>query len=177
MKLAALILALASTSALATDGTINFYGQIKGGTCPIEIIDPISGSVSNLVQLGSVLATQFSGPGSEAGSRAFGMRITPGTNCTIAPGSTASMTFTSLQGGAGSGGTLYGLKPGGAEGVAISIKDRSGNVVPNGVASADFPLSDTDPTNINFLAAYQATTGSVTPGPAEADITFSVAIN
>jgi len=48
-----LALSLAATSAFAFDGTINFSGKISSATCPIEIVNPESGAVSNLVTLGS----------------------------------------------------------------------------------------------------------------------------
>jgi type 1 fimbria pilin len=172
-----LALGLAATSAFAVDGTINFSGRISSATCPIEIVNPESGAVGNLVPLGAVDAGVFTGVGSEGGGRGFQMRITPGSNCVMDPSKlNATVTFTSVQGG---GGNHYGIKPvaGAARGVAVAIKDHTNTLVQNGTASAVYPLSETDPTLMYFTAMYIATAAAVTPGPADADVNFRVDIN
>ncbi|WP_166367100.1 fimbrial protein [Pseudomonas akapageensis] len=175
--LISLALGLASTSAFAYDGSINFYGQVKGGTCPIEIIDPVSGSPLSRIQLGNVTPAQFPSVGSEAAARPFSMRITPGASCTVAAGESATVAFTPLYGGAGTGGTLYGLKPGGATGLALAIKDRTGALVDNGADSTAYPLSETDPTDMLFTALYKSTAATIGAGVAETDISFLVSVN
>jgi type 1 fimbria pilin len=172
-----LALGLAATSAFATDGTINFSGKITSATCPIEIVNPESGAVGNLVPLGSVDAGQFTGAGTEGGGRGFQMRITPGSTCVMDPTKLkATVTFTSVQGG---GGDHYGIKPvsGAAKGVAVAIKDNTNTLVKNGTKSAIYPLSQNDPTLMYFTAMYIATAATVTPGPADADVNFRVDIN
>lgn len=69
-------LGLASSAAFANTGSINFYGQVHAGTCPIEIIDPSSGLPVARVNMGNVSVSQFKATGDEAASRAFGMRVT-----------------------------------------------------------------------------------------------------
>ena len=172
-----LALSLVATASFAYDGVINFSGKISSATCPIEIVNPESGSVSNLVSLGEVDAGEFSGAGSEGGGRAFQMRITPGSNCVLDPSKlNATVTFRSVQGG---GGDYYGLKPvaGAAKGIAVAIKDNTGTLLKNGTASAIYPLSETDPTLMYFTALYIATASTVAAGPAEADAEFRVDIN
>ncbi len=171
-----LAISVVATSASALDGTINFAGKINSATCPIEIIDPVSGQPGNLVELGEVDVSEFAGQYSEAGGRGFQMRITPNTTCIITGPANATVTFTSVQGGAGA---YYGLKPlpGAARGVAIALRDTSGNLLPGGSASAVYPLSDTDPTLMYFSASYIATGATVTAGPANADVSFRVDIN
>lgn len=172
-----LALGMATTSVFATEGTINFSGKISSASCPIEIVNPESGAVSNLVPMGEVDAGTFSGVGTEGGGRAFQMRITPGSNCTLDPAKlNATVTFNSVQGG---GGDHYGIKPvpDAAKGVAVAIKDHEQNLVKNGTASALYPLSETDPTLMYFTASYIATAAAVTPGPADADVSFRVDFN
>lgn len=177
----ALPLLLAGTQAFANTGTINFSGKINGSTCPIEIINPDSGAIGNLVQMGAPLVSDFGAVGSEAGGRSFAMRVSGGAACGLDPDNpnTATVTFTGVQGGAGPGGTLYAIKTigGAATGIAVALKDRSGSLVNNGEASAEYPLDALDPTDMYFTAVYKSTAATVTAGAADADIAFVVNIN
>ncbi|QCI11376.1 type 1 fimbrial protein [Pseudomonas putida] len=174
--LIALGLGLASTTAFANTGSINFYGQVHAGTCPIEIIDPASGLPVARINMGNVSASQFVNVGDEAASRAFGMRVTPGAGCVVAPGSNANVTFTGAYGGAGAGNALYALEPGGAADLALIIKDNAGTPITNGTASKDYPLDATNPTTMIFSAAYVSTGAGVTAGRANTDVQFFVDI-
>lgn len=172
-----LALGLAATSAFALDGTINFSGKITSATCPIEIVNPDSNAVGNLVTLGAVDAGDFRGVGTEGGGRGFQMRLTPDSTCVMDDTKlNATVTFTSVQGG---GGDHYGIKPvaGAARGVAVAIKDNTNTLVKNGTASAVYRLSEDDPTLMYFTALYIATAATVAPGPADADVNFRVDIN
>lgn len=172
-----LALSVAVTSAFATTGTINFSGKITSATCPIEIVNPESGVVGNLVPMGEVDASAFTSVGTQAGGRGFQMRITPSSNCVMDPDKlNATVTLTSVQGG---GGDYYGVKPvsGAATGVAVAIKDFTGALVPSGSTSAIYPLSATEPTLMYFVASYISTQATVSAGPADADVNFSVDIN
>ena len=174
-------LLLAGTSAFANTGTINFNGKINGSTCPIEIVNPDSGAVGNLVQMGAPRVADFPNLGAEAGGRSFSMRVPGGAACGIDPENpnTASVTFTGVQGGAGADGSLYAIKTvgGAATGVAVALKDRSGNPVKNGEASAAYPLNAVGATEMFFTAVYKSTAPAVTPGAADADVSFVVKIN
>jgi len=172
-----LALGLVATSAFATTGTINFAGRISSATCPIEIVNPESGAVSNLVPLGTVDSGHFSGVDSEVGGRGFQMRLTPGSTCVMDPTKlNATVTFTSVQ---GANGDYYGIKngAGAASGVAMAIRDKTNQLVKPGTASSVYPLSETDPSLMYFTALYVATSTTITPGPAEADVNFRVDIN
>lgn len=172
-----LVLSFAVNSAFATTGTINFAGKISSATCPIEIVNPETGLVGNFVPMGEVDASAFTSVGTQGGGRGFQMRITPGSNCVMDPTKlNATVTFTSVQGG---GGDHYGVKPvsGAATGVAVAIKDFTGTLIPSGSTSAIYPLSETDPTLMYFFASYISTLATVSAGPADADVSFSVNIN
>ena len=123
-----LALSFSVNSAFATTGTINFAGKITSATCPIEIVNPETGVVSNHVPLGEVDVSAFTSVGIQAGGRGFQMRITPSSVCVMDPGKlNATVTFTSVQGG---GGDHYGVKPvlGAAKGVAVAINDLTGTL-------------------------------------------------
>lgn len=81
----AILLGLASNAAFANTGSINFYGQVHAGTCPIELIDPSTGLPLSRINMGNVSVSQFAAIGDEAASRAFGMRVTPGNGCVVTP--------------------------------------------------------------------------------------------
>ena len=168
-------LGLASNAAFANTGSINFYGQVHAGTCPIVIIDPEFGTPAARIKMGNVNVSEFTTVGSEAATRTFGMRITPGSGCVVTAG-TANVTFTGAYGGAGTGGALYALEPGGSTNLALIIKDNTGAPVNNGSPSNDFPVDDTDPTTLIFTAAYKSTGAAVTPGAANTDVQFLVDI-
>jgi len=173
-----LVMGLAATSAFAVDGRINFTGRINSTTCPIDIINPENGgSPSNLVSLGWVDAKDFKGVGDTAGHRSFQMRLTPDSVCVLDPLKlNATVTFNSVYGG---GGDHYGLKPLGspATGVAVAIRDVTGAYVKNGTASSVYRLDASKPTLMDFSAMYIAIKDTVTPGPADSDVEFTVAIN
>lgn len=170
----ALALGLASNAAFAT--SINFYGEVHAGTCPIEIIDPSTDRPVARINMGNVSVSQFENTGDEAASRAFGMRITPGGGCTITSGSKAKVTFTGAYGGAGTAGALYALEPDSAENLALTIKDNAGTPVVNGQPSKEYPLDDAKPTTMIFSAAYKSVGTAVTAGSANTDVQFLVDI-
>jgi len=168
---------LASGSALANTGSINFYGKVDSSTCPIEIVDPDTGAVSNRLDMGTVFPYQFRGPGTEAGNRSFGLRIDP-TKCTVSPAKSAYITFNSRYGATGIGNADYGLKTGAgnATGLGLRIRDFNNSVVEHGQESTGYSLSDTDITTIGFNASYIATASTVDTGAAVTDIEFVVDI-
>ncbi|RII76143.1 fimbrial protein [Pseudomonas monteilii] len=178
MKALALAFGLASVSqlALANNGSINFYGQVYAGTCPIVIIDPETGLPTSRIFMGNVNAAQFKQVDDEAADRTFGLRLTPGSGCILVPGAHASVTFTGSYGGAGASGTLYALEPGSAEGLALIIKDDLDKPVDNAIASKQYPLDDSKPTTMLFSAAYKAVDTQVTAGFANTDVQFRVDI-
>ncbi|MFK3910294.1 fimbrial protein [Pseudomonas monteilii] len=173
-------LGLASSTAFAAEagrGSINFYGQINSGSCPIEIIDPSTGLPVARINMGNVNAAQFGNVGAEAAQRTFGMRLTPG-GCSVQANQSALVTFTGAYGGAGAGGTLYALEPvlGSATNLALVIRDSKGKPIFNGQQSNAFPIDATDPTTIIFSAAYQSTGAPVSAGSANTDVAFVVDI-
>ncbi|MBP0940380.1 fimbrial protein [Pseudomonas alliivorans] len=173
----AVILNTASMSTFANSGTINFTGSITSTTCPIQIIDPVTGNpTGSLVNIGTVSASQFTVAGQEVGNRGFGLRLIPGGGCTVNAGDTAAVTFTGVK---DTTGDYFAFKPvnGPASGVVASIRDDKGALVANGKASRDFDLDVTAPTDMMFYVAHRSTSATVTAGSTEADVRFTIAIN
>jgi major type 1 subunit fimbrin (pilin) len=173
-------LSLAAAPAFASTGTINFAGDITATTCPIEIVNPESGAVGNLISMGTVTASQFTAAGTERNQRFFSMRINPtGPGCALdADVTDANVTFQPVHGAAGAGNVYYGLKPvtGSATGVALVVKDRAGTRIVPGAASIDYPISATETRDLLFSASLiRVGDPAVTAGPAQADVNFSVA--
>jgi major type 1 subunit fimbrin (pilin) len=173
-----LIFGLFASSVFATTGTINFQGKITAVSCGIEVVDPETGAPgAGRVNMGSVEASRFTAAGQEYGGKGFILRVIPGAGgCTIAPDSTARVTFT---GAADPSGVHYAFKPttDAAKGVVAVIKDKSGTNLGNGSESAEYNLAEKDPTDMRFDVYYRSTAEAVSPGPAEADVAFVVAIN
>ncbi|MEX5343654.1 fimbrial protein [Pseudomonas sp. I2] len=174
--LAALALGLASSAAVANTGNINFHGTVTpGGTCPIEIVEPGSGgTILPRVVIGNFHPSYFDTVGKRTPHIPFALRVTPGAGCTINPGEQGYVTFSPLHGPSGT--DLYALRPGGAEGLALAIQDKSRTNLAPDAESAGYALDDTKPTDMLFYAMYQATNATVTPGYAAADVTFLVDI-
>ncbi|MNF52752.1 Type-1 fimbrial protein, A chain precursor [compost metagenome] len=174
-----LALALAGQAAFALTGTINFQGRIDSVTCPIDVIDPVTGAPGGPILIGYTYTDKFPNVGDESVGKTFQLKITPGAGCTVPPGSTAAtVTFSSVHGGVGPGNELYGLKPltGVATGLGVAIKDNLGALIPNGGTSKSYPISITDPSTMAFHAVYKSHAATVTAGPAEADVNFTVNI-
>ena len=174
-----LAMALAGQMALANTGTINFQGRIDSVTCPIDVIDPVTGAPGGPILIGYTYTDKFSSVGDESVGKTFQLKLTPGGGCVVPPGSTAAtVSFSSVHGGVGPGNTLYGLKPltGVATGLGVAIKDNEGGLIPHGGTSKQYPISITDPSTMAFHAVYKSHAATVTAGPAEADVNFTVNI-
>ena len=177
IKFAALaVVGVISQAALATDGTVNFTGDIVDAPCSIA---PSSQNMT--VPLGKVSRTVFEG--ATAGIAVVGKKSTPGKfkidlfSCG-ATAKGASVTFsgvadlddaTSLR-LANAGQVGVGL----ASGVAIELGNSAGTKIPLGSPSADYILSLGD-NALNFQAAYVATKAAVTTGPANSVAQFTIA--
>lgn len=169
-----LLAAMAGTSAIAdtSTGQINFTGNINANTCPIDPIDPGTGAPGP-INLGDVAAVDFGGVAdTEVGGREFALRVKDGAVCGFADGDTATVTFTSTHGSAGTDGKYYGIQTGGASGVALMIKDNEETHIDSGTPSKAYPLNATGETRMIFHTKYRSTSSTVTAGPVIANINF-----
>jgi type 1 fimbria pilin len=165
----------AGATAFANTGTINLEGKITSGTCPIEVINPGDGSTGSTVKMGSVPASLFNAVGDEYNGKSFVLRISDPSTCGLTPGTPATATVT-FNGAAD--GDYFAIAPGvdSATGVAINIRDKSGNPVKPGTASVAYDVHETLPTDMAFHAAYRSTAATVTPGVASTSVQFVVDI-
>lgn len=175
-----LALAMVAGTAAAADpvsGTIYFTGEIKSGTCAIEVTNPGSPPGSP-IYLGQHTAANFKSVGDELGTQAFTLRVDPSAGCTIEDG-VATVNFTSQDGADSINPQLHSLRPGSAAGIAVAIRDdRDKRVLGYGDDSVDFATQDGKPLTMQFTAGYMSTlaAASITSGDAYADVNFTVTL-
>lgn len=170
-----LALILAAAPASANSGTIFFAGEIRAGSCPIEVVDPISGAVGTTVPMGIANVADFAGVNAEANERRFGLRV---PDSCVANAGDMTVNFVSQAGPTGAGAAFYGLRSGAssAGGLALTLKDaRTGTAIAHGAESAPYVVAVGKGVDMQFLAAYRST-AAVTPGSVNADINFTVTL-
>lgn len=173
-RLIAAALVLASGSALANSGSIQFRGQITGATCPIDIVDPsVPGVPTPVINVGTFSDDYFDANGKKTPGRPFALWIRDGASCGFNPTDEVDVTF-SGQDGETANHYLLKQGPGMAEKIALAIIDRSQNEVKPGTASMKYPVNDQGETQLNFNAALVSTDNNVVPGGVAADISFVV---
>ncbi|PWB30715.1 pilus assembly protein [Pseudomonas sp. SDI] len=174
----ALTLGLASTSAFAADGQINFSGEITNGTCAVEVVDPGSNNPTNQIGLGEFRAGFFTAANVTTYPHPFQLRVTPGGGCIPGTNKKATVTFSTPYTASG---THYGVRPGltnPATGIAVAIRDpRTGTFVAHGTPSADFDLAPGSASIMSFDAMLISTAAAVTAGSVEADVELVITPN
>lgn len=172
---AALAMGLSST-AFADTGTIHFHGKINSGACSIEVVDPLTGGKMDRIPMGDVASGRFTAAGIESNPRPFALRVTPTAAGTSPSCDTSTnkgyVTFKGAFGSTGAAGNLHALQAGGASNLGLAIKDKAGTLIANGSQSIAYDLDDTDPTDMLFYAAYQATALPVGAGEANTSVHF-----
>lgn len=165
--------AAASTAhALPDTGTILFTGKVTGNTCSIEIVDPSNGAILNPITLPDGDASKLSGAvDNESGALRFGISITAGASCDPT-GMKGVVSFSGIDGPAGTGDTLHALHAGSAAGVALAIKDENRTIIPWGAESKEYDLADTGKSTMVFYANLRATAATVSAGPVNATVPF-----
>ena len=161
------------TSANASNGSVIFEGKITADTCPI-IISPPSGAIGSAVDMGELPASVFKTSGEEYNKRRFELVVEDGAAC----GFNSNKATVTFDGTADGSGDYFAVTPtnDGAKNVAIALRDRTGNSVAPGSASAEYDLKDTGESRMAFDATYRATAIPVKPGAASATIRFTVDI-
>lgn len=165
--LLAIAFGLASSTAFADTGTITFAGSIKpGGTCPIDLVIPGTGTSIPRLEMGSLRAEDFPATGSKSKLVRFALKVTPGAGCVVGT-QDGYVTYKPVYDTAGT--KLYGLDridPDAAKGIALAILDRAQNYVEPNKESIAYPLDDTLPSEMDFFAHYESTANTVEPGHA-----------
>lgn len=159
---------LASQSAFAYDGEINFNGEVVDTPCSIA---PASQKIT--VPLGKVTKSTFTAAGTKSTPAKFSIDLL-GCGAT-AKGAAITFTGTAdatvkddLRVGVGGVDGSY------ATGVAVELQDSAGTKIPLGTASGNYTLVPGD-NSLKFQAAYVSTGPAVTVGQANATAQFTVA--
>lgn len=175
--LLAIAFGLASSTAFADTGTITFAGSIKpGGTCPIDLVIPGTGTSIPRLEMGSLRAEDFPATGSKSKLVRFALKVTPGAGCVVGT-QDGYVTYKPVYDTAGT--KLYGLDridPEAAKGIALAILDRAQNYVEPNKESIAYPLDDTLPSEMDFFAHYESTANTVEPGHANVLVEYTFAL-
>ncbi|QAV24880.1 type 1 fimbrial major subunit FimA [Proteus hauseri] len=161
----------ASAATVVNGGKVNFTGQIVNAACAVS-----AKSMNQTINIGQYRTAQFDSLGKTAGDTGFSIDL-EACDTTVAQNASASFSGVSdandktvlavrniTSGGAGA-----------ATGVGVEITDHTGKVLtPDGsVFSTAKQLIDGANT-LDFVARYKSTLDTVTPGQADADVTFKM---
>lgn len=160
--------ALLINNAYATDGTINFTGEITDQACQLA-----QGSDALQVNLGKVSKAALPTVGTTTASTKFTIKL---IDC---PASITS-AFITFDGTPYSGDNqVLALKDeaGVATGVGIQLTDEMNTVVPLYTKSKSYALKPSTENNLDFSARYIAKSAVITSGPANSNAVFTVSYN
>ncbi|MFG0841002.1 fimbrial protein, partial [Pseudomonas sp. FYR_5] len=149
-----------------------FEGRITPETCPIEIVNPGDGNVSDRVAMGEIPMGRFPAANVEVRGASFNIRVPDKTVCGISEDN----AFVKFDGAADASGDYFsiGTSAGTAENISIVIRDSSKASIKPGGTSVDYPLNATGPTDLRFDAYYRSTASTVTHGLASAQVRYTV---
>ncbi|MBG3012987.1 type 1 fimbrial major subunit FimA [Proteus faecis] len=160
---------IASAATIVNGGKINFTGQIVNAACAVS-----AKSMNQTINIGQYRTAQFDSVGKTVGNTDFSIDL---EECDTTVAKNASASFSGVSDSndktvlAVSNITTGGA--GAATGVGIEITDHTGKILsPDGsVFSTAKQLIDGANT-LNFVARYKSTLDTVTPGQADANVTF-----
>lgn len=156
-----------SQIAHASDGTINFTGEVLDAACTVDV-----GATSALaVDLGKVQKSAFTGDGSTADATKFTLKLS-------ACPETITKATVKFDGTAYSGdNTVLALTSGTgvATGVGIQLMDATNTVVPLFTDSSAYTLVKDDENDLDFYARYIQKGADVVAGKANATASFTIA--
>lgn len=163
-----------ASAATVTGGTVHFTGQIVNAACAVS-----ADSVDQTVKMGQFRTANFTAVGTRSNAVPFTIKL---EDCDSSVSTTAAasfygnldavdptvLTISNIAGGAA----------GTASGVGIELSDHTGKVLKPDGSVFSTAQNLVDGSNVlNFTARYKSTTGSVTPGEADADATFKMQYN
>lgn len=155
----------------ASDGNINFIGEIKDSTCTIG--DGLGNDLD--IYLGTPSVASFKSVASTSSAARFDISL---TDC---PASVPSVSV--AFGGIADINTTEILKinegPSAATGVGIRIEEADGTqIILNKTDNlVDHPVESDMSVTMNYVAKYESTLSSVTPGDANATAQFTIMYN
>ena len=165
MAMAGIMLFGVMQSAIASDGTINFTGEITDETCTVD-----TGSQNLTVNLGKVSKSSLDGAaGKKSSPTGFQLKL---TSCP-ATVTGATVKFDGTSDSNNSNLLKLTQESGVATGVGIEIADKTGTAIPLYSESMVYALAEGSNT-LNFVARYVSTLASVTTGPANGVTQFTL---
>lgn len=161
---------LSISHAIAYDGTVKFVGQVLDTACTVDI----GANNTMTVDMGSVYKTAFTNAGDEASTTKFTLRL---INCPSSVMS-ARVKFDGVNHSGNTDLLALSADPGSASGVAIRLMtaDRAPLGL-NQINGYSYSLLDMVDNQLDFYAAYVATSVPVVPGVVNAVANFTVNYN
>lgn len=159
---------LATITANATSGVINFTGNIQTAACTVS-----TASQNQEVQLGNVAAADFTATGATTANGKISVVLSACPESVTA----AAVSF----GGPAdqNNGNLLALSASStAKNVAIALfESDSSTAIPLATKTRSFPVTASAETTLTYFARYQSTAPTVTEGSANAAADFTVLYN
>jgi len=166
IAVAATIFSGMSSLSYASDGNLNFTGEITNNPCTV-----VGDSGANVnVMLGKVSQTSFANAGDEAAATSFALKLTNCSNVT-----SAQVSFDGASDAVNK--SLIKLSAGAdaATGVGIGIYEANGStLIPLFSKSKEVAVKE-GAAQFDFVAKYVATSKDVKAGSANGSATFTVA--
>ncbi|MGN7790329.1 fimbrial protein [Enterobacter sp. 22452] len=159
---------LLTSLAQASDGTINFTGEILDSACTVDI----GTDNTMIVDLGKVAKTAFTGVGSTASAHSFKLNL---TDCPDTVTSTTVM-FDGIAYAGDDTALALTADEGVATGVGVQISDAAQNVISLFTPSPSYTLVAGDNV-LPFVARYIQKGAAVTAGPANSVTQFTLNYN
>lgn len=169
IALAASAAVASSFSASATDGTVNFTGEISSQTCTID--GSTTGTTAKTVVLPRVAATSLSTVGQTSGRTGFTLAM---TECS---GSSALVRFEQRASVDAATGNLINQTAGGSN---VQVQILNASFSPINLQTNDGSLStaiSNKAANLQFYAQYIAATAAATAGKVTSNVQFSMDYN
>lgn len=159
---------LSSASVLASDGTVNFTGEVLDSACTVDI-----GANNTMnVDMGKVAKTAFTGKGSTASYTKFDLKL---TKCP-ATVTSATVKFDGTADAGDNSVLALTVEEGVATGVGIQLSDSADKVVSLGSPTSSVTLAAGDNV-LPFYARYIQQAAAVTAGPANSVAQFTLNYN
>ncbi|MCY1697934.1 fimbrial protein [Lelliottia sp. SL45] len=164
---ALIVAGMFNSAAMASDGTINFTGDIVNAPCVVS-----TGTQNQNVNLGQVKSSVFAKAKDSSTYKDFKIIL---EECTTTTLKNTNITFRGSSDEVNKDLLSIGGESGAAKGVGIEISDAtSATVIPLNKASSDYALKDGQNT-LMFKARYVATAVPVVSGHANSQAEFQLA--
>lgn len=164
-------LALGSTSAMASNGTITINGKLTNATCTVKVDDSATGDA--VVTLPTLPASMLAKDGDTAGATNFTMKL---SNCSPTTGKVRAFFESGADVDASTGRLKNALTTGKADFVQVQLRNekdvvlQAGNTSQRANATTDLVAGAAV---LNYSARYFAT-GVATAGNLQSAVTYSI---